>query len=310
MLTLYILFCHSTSAQYEYYFPIIFKDIPQPIIIQSVKDRQQTGLTYWPDGVIGYIFPNKFYASNGGQTVLTTGDFYNPVQSIQNIKLHTWQSFDYMAFGSTLEYNNIIIAVYHAEKWPNGYNQFVSKLGTATSIDGINFYDTGLAVTSPYSGAVEMGGGAIIENGEYFYLYFRDKLPNGEIINLAAARLEKNKILSCCNEWKKYYNGEFSQPGIGGLSSSLEIDNPVNAWFDIDKIDNVYYMTTTNTHNIYLVTSKDGINWAERKTIVVSENELFYPSLIMPFVYYTESKLGGFQRWNDARLLRIYVDSY
>lgn len=307
------LFCIQASAQqYSYYLPIIFKN-PQPstpVVIQTSEDRQQTGLTYWPDGTMGYIASDKFYAANGGTPVLTIGTLDNPAKTKQTVTIHTWQSFDYMAGGPVIEYNGVIIMVYHAEQWLDGHTVFRSSLGTAASLDGVNFYDTGLAVTAPYTGTVEMGGGSIVENGDYFYLYYRDRMPNGAVNNLGVARLEKYKIFACCHEWKKYYQGEFSQLGIGGLSSSLEAGNSLNRWFDIDQIGNEYVMVTTDASSLYIVKSTNGINWGERVEIAHSDNELFYPSLIYDgrfLVYYTDSVLGGFSRWTDARLMRLEV---
>jgi hypothetical protein len=62
-----------------------------------------------------------------------------------------------------------------------------------------------------------------------------------------------------------------------------------------------------------MATSTDGISWTKRQPLDTTDVENFYPTLFDNgpsergcelVVFYTASETGGFQRWQDARLMR------
>ena len=67
--------------------------------------------------------------------------------------------------------------------------------------------------------------------------------------------------------------------------------------------------------NLFITCSKDGIHWADRRKLVAENGEAFYPTLTgflddprrtekAFYVYYTFSPKGGWDRWNDAAIVR------
>jgi hypothetical protein len=301
-----------TPTPHAYYFPIISRGLQTsiPIVIQTPADRDNLGLTYWPDGNIGFVSPDKFYAAGNSGSMLTTGTVNDPAQTKRRVIMHTNQIFNYMGGGPVyVTQSGVMVLFYHAEVYLDGYENFHSSLGTAASWDGINFYDTGTIITAGYNGIVEMCGAPFAVNGEYIYVYFKDKLSDGTNINLAVARAPIADFDHWSGQWQKYYQGGFTQPGLGGVSSSLGTGNKYNRWMDIERVGDKYYMALTDASAIYLLRSNDGINWGNATEIIRSNNELFYPSAIYHndrfYVFYTDSALGGFQRWQDAKLMRV-----
>lgn len=304
-------------AQTKIYLPIIFKSPPMLSNITQIYTRQQLvdrELNYWPDGNMGKI-GNQFFAANGENPAKTIGDITSPARYRAHIRIHTTENYNYIAGGPVYHHESgTVVMVYHAEKYINGdYTKFKSYLGIALSIDRVNFYDAGLAISPAFDGVAELGGGPIVINGDYFYMYFRDKLHNGEIVHLAVARARTSDILSGHNIWQKYYNGSFSEPGIGGVSSPLENLNPLVRWVDVKYFDDKYHAVITDANNLYLIKSIDGLDWSDRQKIYSSDSELFYPSIIIEsnqrYVFFTSSIMGGFDRFRDAAVMRgVYND--
>ena len=244
---------------------------------------------------------------------------------------HTYQ----YAAGGPVYYHadsGTLLLVYHAERWPGGASKFFySLLGMARSLDGgSTWQDMGEIVSPelPFSdmsdSSTEVGGGPLVVAGDYFYVYFRDRLATGTNVNLAVARALRTDVLAAATggyvaSWTKYADGGWQEPGLGGRSSALEVGNPASRWFDASycaPLQSYVMVVSSGTPvDLYLMCSPDGLNWSGRQRLTNQSGELFYPSLIGPesgtrifgdavYVYYTSSAAGGFARWSDAVLAR------
>ena len=129
--------------------------------------------------------------------------------------------------------------------------------------------------------------------------------------------------------WKKYYNGKFSEPALGGESSPLEEGNPRTRSMDVSYITAVekYIMVVATTvpgseettAELHATWSDDGIRWAKRVPLANDGGEMFFPSIVgiedgarqtgeAFYIYYTFSKAGAWDRWSDAVIARRRVE--
>ncbi len=135
------------------------------------------------------------------------------------------------------------------------------------------------------------------------------------------AQLINNALIGQSTAFTKYYNGSWSESGIGGKASPLEIGNPQNSWLGVSYNDYLGQVVMVNSQwsvdggDLYYTTSPDGVNWAPRQPLAVDPDEQFYPTIIGTgpnpthsgqsfYVYYTDSKKGGWHRSDDAELRR------
>jgi hypothetical protein len=310
-------------------------------IIYTAAQRKSKGLNLWPDGSLGVLANGKggydFYGPDGSSPVMTSGTLLDPGQSkkssitISGIPKNT---FDYVSGGPIYRdpTSGERLLIYHAEKPGKTASDFHSMLGIAVATDpsSLTFRDLGTIVEpNLQSGLADVGGGSFAVVGNYLNVYYRDWAANGATSELAVARAPLSDLLN--NAWKgqatsfsKYYNGSWSQPGRGGLASPLEVGNPSNSWSSVSYNDylNQLVMVTSQWEpgggDLYMATSGDGVNWSPRQAIALDAGEQFYPSIVGTgadpqhsgqsfYVYYTDSKKGGFNRWSDAQLARRQI---
>jgi hypothetical protein len=314
-------------------------------IIYSASQRKSKKLGTWPDGSMGAVSNGDgtydFYGPNGQQPAMTTGPLWNPGASKQNVSITGLpkKTFNYVSGGPIYQdpESGARLMLYHAEKHLKGKaKNFYSMLGLAVSTDpdGRIFRDLGTIVepnAAPGQTGVsaDVGGGSFAVFDSHLHVYFRDYLAAGGTSELAVARaplaeLVTNALNGQGTSFSKYYDGGWSQPGLGGLSSPLEIGNPSNAWSAVsynDYLDQVVLVTSQwqsandGGSDLYLSTSHDGVSWSPRQALVTEWGEQMYPSLIGTghdptrtdqsfYVYYTDSNKGGWNRWKDAQLVR------
>ncbi len=311
--------------------------IGAPQVIYTKKQRSSGGGKSWPDGNLGVVSNGDgtydFYAANSSKPLMTTGTLTNPGGSKQKVSIVDIpkKAFDYVAGGPVYAdpYSGARLMVYHAEVQGKSSKNFYSVLGLALSTDpsGQTFHDLGTIITpnSPGNGTDVGGGSFAIVNG-YFNVYYKDWLPNGHTSEVAVARaplldLLNNSLAGRSTSFTKYYNGGWTQPGLGGLSSHLELPNTANAWLGVSYNDYLGQLVmvgsqwTADGGDLYMTTSSDGVNSAPRQPVAVDPGEQFYPTIIGTgadpmhsgqsfYVYYTDSQKGAWSRWKDAELRR------
>ncbi|HEX3600987.1 MAG TPA: PEP-CTERM sorting domain-containing protein [Lacipirellulaceae bacterium] len=311
--------------------------INAPQVIFSSSQRKSAGGSLWPDGNIGVVSDGNglydFYSANGPSPVKTTGTLTNPGGSKKSVSIkNVPKAFDYVAGGPVYQdpYSGARIMVYHAELQNKSFKNYYSELGLAISTDGQTFKDLGIIIKPNVpSGQTDVGGGSFAIVNGYFNVYYRDFLADGSRSEVAVARapiadLLQNSLMGRSTAFTKYYNGGWSQPGIGGIGSALEVGNPFNSWSAasyntyLNQVVLVSSQWTNDGGDLYMATSSDGVNFSPRQALAADPGEQFYPSIVGTgadpsqsgqsfYVYYTDSKKGGFNRPTDALLLRRQV---
>ncbi len=185
-----------------------------------------------------------------------------------------------------------LLDVYHAEI--NTDTSFYSLLGLALSKDdGLHWTDLGEIIrpNQPYEADLagfDIGSPRMVDSpdGQYFYVYFPDWIANGTtqpttttIVSVARAPIAS--VLDAASGERphaaaieKYYEGEWSQPGIGGLSTDL---NP-NAGYAgsanvaYDSAFGRYVMITDDTQHIAYAESENGLSWTLPVLLAQDEN--------------------------------------
>jgi hypothetical protein len=315
--------------------------IGSPEVVFTKKQRSSAGGSTWPDGNIGAVYNGDgtydFYGANGSKPVMTTGTLANPGGSKKSVSITgaPKKAFKYLSGGPVFAdpYSNARLMIYHAEE--GGGKDFHSVLGMAISTDpeGRTFRDLGVIVRPNLTeGHAEVGGGSFGIVDGHLNVYYTDWMADGTINQVAVARASITDVLTNAlagrgTSFNKYYNGGWTESALGGKSSHVEIGNPGNSWLSISRNDYLDQLVMVSAQgsatgtDLYMATSSDGVNWGPRLPVAVDLGEQFYPSILGTgtdpshsgksfYVYYTDSKKGGWGRWGDSQLFRrsITVD--
>lgn len=300
-----------------------------------------TGFNFWPDGLMGVLSigglnPLRYFAAKGTIIGKSVGTLTNPFagSSTSTVTISspkdTWA---YQSGGPIYKDNSTgnLIMFWHGEKHFGGDStKFWSSIGLAKSTDsGATWVDLGaiLSPSTPFasftgSPVIDIGGGGFAIVNGYVYLYFSDQ---GQSLNFGVARALLSDVLAqaalgTVPTFTKYYQGSFSQSGLGGLASEL---NGPSGFVDVTyHSDTSQYIAVGGKagppaysyFTIYSIRSSDGINWHDGQRISDENNEAFYSSILTSdgnssrtstgplTLFYTSSVAGGFNRWNDAVL--------
>ena len=104
------------------------------------------------------------------------------------------------------------------------------------------------------------GSGIVVRPDGYMYIWYDDD-GQPAVARAAMSDVEAGNP----NNWYKYYNGSFSQPGIGGQAT------PLNQW--VGHHTQVTFNTYLNKYisatgePMGITTSSDGVNWSNPTTI-------------------------------------------
>jgi hypothetical protein len=312
---------------------------PQEVIYTKSKR-----ISSWPDGSLGPVPLGNglydFYGATGSNSIRTTGTLTTPGSNKKSVKIEgvPKKKFDYLAGGPIYRdpTTGTRIMLYHAEVGGKKKTDFHAYLGLAVATDasGLKFRDLGTIIDANARGPAEIGGGAFAVLDGYFNVYFKDWLADGSTSELAVARASLSDVVNNAlagqgTSFNKYYNGGWTEPGLGGKSSYLETSNAANAWTSVSYNDYLDQLVMVSSQwvpdggDLYMAFSPDGINWSPRQAIAADPGEQFYPTIIGTgpdpthsdqsfYVYYTDSKKGGWSRWKDAQLIRkaITIDPY
>jgi hypothetical protein len=302
------------------------------------KSQRKSGGSSWPDGSFGVISNGDgtydFYGANSSKSTLTTGTLADPAMSKQSVKITgTPKGFSYLAGGPVFEdpYSGARLMIYHAEDGGKG-KSFYSVLGMAISTDaeGKTFRDLGVIIKPQLpAGLAEVGGGSFAIVDGHMNVYFKDWYANGWTNEVAVARapmaeIMTNALMGKGTEFKKYHNGDWTEPGLHGYSSHLEPSNAANSWVSasyntyLNQVVLISSQWSGDGGDLYMTTSSDGVNFGPRTPIAVDPGEQFYPSIVgigadpqrtgeSFYVYYTDSEKGAWGRWKDAQLRRKQI---
>lgn len=152
-------------------------------------------------------------------------------------------------------------------------NGFYTRLGVARSTDdGMTWTDLGMIISpgTPYNPqqTADLGDPHLVAHNGFFYLFFPDIVDNGNTdTGMSAARVSYSDFLTAAAAGsplpavQKYYNGQWSQPGLGGTSSSV-FNGPYYgdmhvAWDDSTN----QFIAVQDNSGISMMESGDGVNW-------------------------------------------------
>lgn len=155
-----------------------------------------------------------------------------------------------------------------------------SRLGIAKSTNGgLTWNLQGLIVTqfneTPGGENTNVAGsGIVVRPDGYMYIWYNDGGPSA----IARASLS-NVYAGNTSSWFKYYNGSYSQPGLGGNVSTI-----ANVW--VGRHSSVSYNTYINQFmiardmplTIYL--STDGFNWKTNSVVTPDDGGTHWYSVI------------------------------
>jgi len=227
-------------------------------------------------------------STNWGDTHLKfTGSLYSPctgtlVWSKTRAQLftnpsstpaHPWVISSYQHADGLLGFVHVELA---------GSNGNKGRIGLAWSTDNGDTYTYLGDILSPY-GDPDMGGGFMqgvpyfIKDG-YFYVYYIDNYTGSSGISVARAPV--SSVITAAkagntgtNLWHKYYNGTWTESGLGGNAAKLNINGITHSNAAYSTYTGKYYIAlTTMTWSgidtwIKLYESTDGINWTLTQTV-------------------------------------------
>ena len=286
----------------------------------TLLDVDESGMVGTPDGHITFIRENgnvRMWAPiNGGTVELATTNFLdvhamtNPVQEVLSPRGHGFDS-EYAGGSKVVRLPNGDLAmIYHGEHHPcTGANAEVTIGLAVSSDDGATWQRRGKILNAaPYdfqscdernfygSGSFS---GVVSPDGKYLYLYHHIWHPD-QSCYVALARSEIASGLGP-GTWVRYYNGSWSQPGLGGLGSDMWHESsrdresecmagiPSVSWNPTFKMWLAVFVSFTG---FWYTSSVDGIHWSDARllmrhvtlvapgSLIDHEQYIYYPSLI------------------------------
>jgi hypothetical protein len=266
--------------------------------------KTDTGYTFFASDGAHHSGNNKY-----GSVTRTFGTLDNPLGTAPPIDviIHpnrdaavnpNYSSYTYLGGGRIYRVpegrpgGKSLLDVYHAEI--NTTTSFYSLLGLAVSRDdGFHWTDLGeiIRLNQPYEADLagfDIGSPRLVDSPDkqYFYVYFPDWIANGTTQPITAtivsvARAPIASVLEAASgerphavAFEKYYEGAWSQPGIGGLSTDLNPEagyaGSPNVAYDsgFDR----YVMITDDTQHIAYAESVDGLSWTLPVLLEQDEN--------------------------------------
>lgn len=179
---------------------------------------------------------------------------------------------------------------YHQSPWSG--EAYYSAIGMAVSADlGETFERLGEIIrpnASRNKGSkepVEVSNASFIAKDGFFYVYYSDCYTPG-VTSIAVARADVKEVVAQAKNrktasWKKYLDGRFSEPGIGGKFTPV-VPTPEGKMELWKSWPFVAYNSALGKYimvhqqgwsGIYLRTSEDGFKWDPEGTKLVSVKE-------------------------------------
>ena len=251
---------------------------------------------HFPDTKTSYIRTNEellLFGSAGPQGVRFEGTSFNNFGNPEIVLQPDGRYIEglgfngYRAFSSVFEGRtpNELVGIYHEEFWPSiGQGMpYKAQIGVALSYDNGKTWDKDKYVTvltgdllEPNSKVVQgIGQPAALVSGRgegrevtLYHTYWGRGNAN---ICVAKAPLSQ---VDNPDAWKKWNNGSFSSPGLGGQASPI-VTSPEGAaalisvsWdTKLNKFLAILERGYETNPGFYITTSPDGLNWGEQQMI-------------------------------------------
>jgi hypothetical protein len=214
----------------------------------------------------------------------------------------------YAGISAVVRLGSTYYGFYHAEDregmpaLPGGIPGFYASIGVTRSDDGVTWRKVGQVITSsqpkdwiafPNQGDRGAGepGAVVSKDGRYVYLYYTEhSRVQGRGVDICVARAELSGGPPLPGSFKKYYNGSFSEPGIGGrdtpvvtakkfdsanaleghVTYSKEVDRYLMV-FGIDAYQRRMAGLPPTDSGLYLAWSTDAISWSPPRRLVTDQ---------------------------------------
>ena len=310
----------------------------------------QHGLKYFPDGAIAVVRSKPKYRillAAGVSSYLLEGENMESLVPVNKVLAPGKKgSFDngYAGINATYyhEESRELLALYHAEdqeqmgQSSHGIPGFYCSVGLAVSKDdGMTFAKLGPVITSHLpknlNGPRDQGCGEVCicldKSGRYLYAYYTEHSKiNKRGVQICMARCLVNDM-GRPGTWKKFYEGSFSQPGIGGKDTLIVTAQDIGADAIFPHVTysemlqkyvmilniNAYIEYTKGIKpeksGIYVTFSDDGIQWSKPVKLItiysiplIDEEMGCHPTLIwshtdnasaIGWLYYSYSERWG-----------------
>jgi hypothetical protein len=266
----------------------------------TILDYNALGLRYFPDTAVTVLRRSPTFqmllTATHSSFLVEGNDLLSLTLAREVLTPGPAGSFDngYAGISGAARFDNRLYAIYSAEDregLPKIRDTFIpgyyGSIALAESEDeGQTWSKLGRIITSAYpknwgrffGKAVQDVGepGFVVEpSGHYLYLYYTRHYQRGQIC-LARADLREGPPLP--GRWRKYWRGDFNQPGLGGLESPIISVKSGSALFPhptysvaLDRyliVFNVHRLNDPNLSGIYVAQSKDGLGWSEPLRLV------------------------------------------
>ena len=303
---------------------------------QLVIPLNQYGLKFTPDEHLSYVryadgSSRVFWAGGtsagaGNSVAMVTTDFatFAPLVSKQGNAVSVFSPSgggttafdgDYAGPGTVMLAANgkDLLMFYHGENhFFNGvdypFEPFYAAIGLARSTDnGVSWQRQGEIIsgmtpyptTTPPRNALGAANPSVIAVNGFLYLYYIDIGFNSgpDVIHVARSPISSDGAVGT---WQKWYQGSFSQPGLGGLSSPVQGQVPPGSLTISAGLCHVsfntylqkYLMVFQTADGFYYSTSPDLTTWtvqgrlvafgADNDNLQTGQTFFDYPTLISP----------------------------
>jgi TIR domain len=305
---------------------------------QTLLNDKELGLRYMPNQGVGTISDNGnqlrlLMAASIDSYLLEGSDIRHLTSARKIFGPGPPGEFDSGAAEvcAVLRSNDRLYAFYQADQYEGlpvikevGLTGYYASVGIAESDDnGSTWLKKGQIIKSgkprewsAYPGHSERGNGlpGAVANptGDYLFVYYTNLSIEKELFpNICVARCDLRAGAPLPGNWKKFYNGDFSEPGIGGKETSiLDVSSiaaasavyPHVAYsqylkkyvmvFGINVRQEALEELPASKSGIYLSLSSDGLKWSAPEKLVAQYAIRFLgkPAAIAPSVIFDNPK--------------------
>lgn len=214
----------------------------------------------------------------------------------------------YAGMSAVIRLGSTYYGFYHAEDHegmpalPGGIPGFYASVGVTRSDDGVTWRKLGQALTSsqpkswvayPNQGDRGAGepGAIVSKDGRYVYLYYTEhSRVQGRGVDICVARSELSNGPPLPGTFKKYYQGSFSEPGVGGrdtpvitakgfpsanaLEGHVTYSRKAGRYlmvFGIDAYQERMSGAPPTNSGLYAAWSEDGLGWSPPRKLVADQ---------------------------------------
>jgi len=206
----------------------------------TLLQNGQLGLSYFPDEGTALIQTEPLLrlmvTAKDSSYIVQGPNLQHLATATKVLSPGTAGEFDngYAGISAVIQLGRTYYGFYHAEDHiglpalAGGIPGFYASIGLTRSDDGVTWRKVGQVITSSQSkswaaypdqgdrGAAEPGA-IVSRDGRYVYVYYTEHSRiNGRGVDICIARADLTSGPPLPGAFKKYFNGSFSEPGIGG----------------------------------------------------------------------------------------------